>query len=429
MTKLPRKSGSLARLKRRGIKKALVFSLIPLGLLLLTSTVLISSLEKHDVVDTIRLDDRVHYPPIDFLKIEDGQYVIDEESMIRTAFPVKKAENAFRIIMTGGSFAMGCPYNTQSSAPENLRGGIPNWLQAELQARFPSVHFETINAAAAGQSSFRVKEIVRQLVRVDPDLLIVAAGNNEGNVPITGLNILLHQWNAYRALKKLFLRSPALHDRPELGHNKLVAEDYLAAFTANIMDLVEIAKKNKIGLILTTIPVNLKINRYKHIRKPKDEAFLEGIRLMESGDWHAAIRSFKKSELTPQKWYFVAQCHEKLEQFEAARRFYLKYVELSRGLISQNIYLRIIAEKNNVPLADLEKTAFDLSPHGITGNSLFLDVCHMNWQGYHLMSQEIIRALLDSKRIPAAPNEPLPKPTMEDLIERNGWLELISSPH
>ena len=418
----------LARLKRYGCKKALVFSLIPLALLLVTSTVLISSLEKRGLIDTVRFDDRIHCAPVNFLKIEDGQYVIDEKSMIRTTFPVKKAKNTFRIIMTGGSFAMGSPYNTQSSAPENLRGGIPNWLQAELQARYSSIKFETINAAAGGQSSLRVKEIVREMVRAEPDLIVVATGNNEGSLPPTNLNVPLHQWNIYRAMKKSLLRSPNLHERPDLGHNEQIPADHIFGLVANVFKIVEIVKKNKIPLILATIPVNLKFNDPRPMNKPLDQAFIQGQKLMKNGDYLHAIEAFEQSGVVPERWRLAAQCHEFLGQFEQARENYFDCFPIP-AILSQNVDLRLIGKQQQVIIADLEKAAFDLSPHGITGDSLFLDLCHMNWKGYYLMTQEILRVLHDAKLIPAAPNEPFPKPTMDELIEQNEWSKLYSMTH
>ncbi len=74
-----------------------------------------------------------------------------------------------------------------------------------------------------------------------------------------------------------------------------------------------------------------------------------------------------------------------------------------------------------MPLADLERRAEDLSPHGLPGSNLFVDYCHLNWHGYYEMSQVILDVLLADLPALAAPG---PKPTRDDLIAREGWNDL-----
>ncbi|HRZ16716.1 MAG TPA: SGNH/GDSL hydrolase family protein, partial [Candidatus Hydrogenedentes bacterium] len=63
----------------------------------------------------------------------------------------------------------------------------------------------------------------------------------------------------------------------------------------------------------------------------------------------------------------------------------------------ENAILRELAAENGVPLADVEAAVIAAEPHGVPGETLFNDHCHLNPAGNALLvrvyEKEILRAL------------------------------------
>ncbi len=138
-----------------------MFSLVTVVLFFLAATLVLHFLEKSDRINVNRADDRPVYLPSDtFQETRKGSedwITITDEYMVRQTFLKTKPKTTFRIFVTGGSFAQGTPYVYQTAWVEkhpeaNILGygGIGDWLLAELEIRYPSKHFEMINASANG---------------------------------------------------------------------------------------------------------------------------------------------------------------------------------------------------------------------------------------------------------------------------------------
>src|SRR5262249_25625052 len=133
--------------------------------------------------------------------LADGPYLRDgdefvtnpivRDTLIVSHFRARKG-NAWRMFVLGESFAMGTPYVDQNK-PDRREGGISSWLAADLQALWPGGTVEIINAAAGGQSSNRVRMIADEVVRLEPDAVLVAACNNEGILPPSRVDEWLHR--------------------------------------------------------------------------------------------------------------------------------------------------------------------------------------------------------------------------------------------
>jgi hypothetical protein len=86
-------------------------------------------------------------------------------------FRVEKAPGTFRIFVVGESEAEGVPYGTDLA--------FSSWLERRLAAQAPQVHWEVVNAAVGALQSWSALEIVDDVARQHPDLLIVYLGHNE----------------------------------------------------------------------------------------------------------------------------------------------------------------------------------------------------------------------------------------------------------
>jgi tetratricopeptide (TPR) repeat protein len=83
---------------------------------------------------------------------------------------VPKPDGVFRILVLGGSAAMGEPEPTFS---------FGRVLQAMLEQQYPGLAIEVINGALATVNSHVVYQISKEVGRVEPDVVLVYMGNNE----------------------------------------------------------------------------------------------------------------------------------------------------------------------------------------------------------------------------------------------------------
>lgn len=424
--------------------KYMVFSLVPLVVLFLAGTAVLDFLESREVIETVRQDDRVGYVTNDILSIDktdQGDFWViqdttrDNPGMVESRFPMVKAQDTFRIIITGGSFAMGDPYvDPVQESPEF--GGIRDWLDAILTAQYPSKHFEVINAAAGGQNSARVRQIVDLILQTSPDLVIVATGNNEGYVPATGFNETLHKWVLYRALKKTLLDEPTLKSRRYFPPQDPDSQQIESQFQQSISGIVELAQKSGTPLALCTLPLNLKYQGPipgelgEPTAFPKDDpAINKAQELMAQKKYTEAIVELAESPHQAFSAKLMGECFEALGQKEKAAEFYKIYVQqnpLGRTRPSYNQFIRDISKQAGVILVDLEKVMETATPRGISGDRYFWDNCHLTWQGYFLMAENIVSSLEKAKAIPAAKSEPAPYPALDKLIELNHWQMLYT---
>lgn len=64
------------------------------------------------------------------------------------------------------------------------------------------------------------------------------------------------------------------------------------------------------------------------------------------------------------------------------------------------------------------------SPTGIAPPEMFLDYCHMTWRGYQAMAHALVEALIAGQAIIPEAGEPLPAPSVDEMIEKFGWQRL-----
>jgi tetratricopeptide (TPR) repeat protein len=423
---------SKSRTRHLFLARRILFALLICGLFFAAASLVLKLLEKKKLIRTERPDDRVAYlSPDAFVEERTAQGVVvhfADEYMIKYSFSKKKPPNTFRLFVTGSSFAMGTPYVYQRGQANRYGfGGIADWVQAELEARYPSRRIEIINAAVNGQNSTRVAEIVKYLVEYEPDAIFVATGNNEGFVPGTPFNQELHQWVLYRLLKRALLKAPRLEERSYFTPQDPNVQSIQRNFEKNIRSIIGLTQAKHIPLLLATMPINLQWDFPRDQIKPPledDPHLTAGRRLLADGKYRDAIAEFNQSARQDFAAKFIGECFEALGDFKTARNFYLIHVQLHPGTRTRpsfDAFVREAAKTEGVHLVDLAQMAEDNSPHGIPGSNLFVDYCHFKWTAYYLAAQELIKQLLGLDLIHGAADEPLAPPTLEQIIARKNW--------
>lgn len=112
-----------------------------------------------------------------FSEVEEGgrrYYQVTHPEAYRaqgTRFPVVKPPGTLRVFCLGGSASAGWPH------PAGQTYGA--YLEEALRAAFPDRRVEVLNTSGHAFASYRVRLIFDDVIRFDPDLLIVYSGNNE----------------------------------------------------------------------------------------------------------------------------------------------------------------------------------------------------------------------------------------------------------
>ena len=256
--------------------------------------------------------------------------------------------------------------------------------------------FEVINAGGLGYGSQRLVILAREMVEYSPDLVIVYLGNNEFQeieqlqyyAPGTiATQEFLDRFAFYRLLREMLVRVWLAklrreHDQRQLaepfnpmvdGHfSALEGEQRMAAFRINLTEILRIFQRNKVPVLIGTVPSNLV---------------------------HPVFSWALKSDYAPMQ--SLMEQHRYPEALAFAQQFLVSRTDRHQSSQIENRIIREVAQENHVPLIDTEKVITQAEPHGIPGETLFEDHCHLNSRGRYLWMgafSKSITAILPIKR-------------------------------
>ena len=415
------------------LAKKLLFAAVPLVVVLLVLTVGLRALERAGLVSTVRDGDRVLYLTPDYLRViqtPDGERVqlMDAQypEVVQASMAQPKPQDVFRIVVVGRSFIRGEHYR---GADEGLGGygSIPAWMQALLDHRYPSQRFEVINAGGSAQSSYAVRDSVDALLQVEPDLVLVASGANEGSAPPTAYNQALHSWVLYRAMKKGLLGEIPVEERPMLQPQDLGAEELLGRYRDNLKLIARAGHNAQVPMAWVALPVNLLGYGRRFELGQGSETWRAGQQLCSQARYGEALERIAQGQDTVEAMVSSAACLMEVGEHELAAEILGAAIELDpRGTArpSFNDQVRRIAATRYAPLVDLEAELNALAPHGLAGDLYFWDHLHLTSEGYLWAAGQVVETLGDAGLLPTGAGEPLEDPSLEQLLEENGWVEL-----
>ena len=87
------------------------------------------------------------------------------------SFPQEKLQKTRRVFCLGGSTTFGRPYDDRTS--------YVSWLRESLRELDSSHDWEVINAGGISYASYRLLNVAEEIIRYEPDLLIIHTGHNE----------------------------------------------------------------------------------------------------------------------------------------------------------------------------------------------------------------------------------------------------------
>jgi len=344
--------------------------------------------------------------------------------------PVHKSSNTYRIVILGGSAAMGDP------APSFAFSRI---LEKILKNKYPRTDFEVKNLAITAINSNVVLPISRDCKKIDPDLFIVYLGNNEvigpygpgtvfeGFTKNLGLirsdiflkstrigqllnNIITQFRNKKQKYKKWGGVNMFLKNRMRPNDERMTWVYH--HFKENLQDIGKVAKKIDSKVILCTVPTNLKDcppfgSLHKedfsgNSKKRWEKNYNQGVQYQKSRQYEKAINFYQNARNIDSVFaglhYRMGKCLLKTGKYKKSRRQF----ELARNLDAlkfradntiNQIIRNVARSRNDILLSDFMKTFEQNSIHKITGDNLFYDHVHMNFNGNYLIAKELSKKI------------------------------------
>ena len=343
-------------------------------------------------------------------------------------FPTVKPLNTCRIFVLGESAAQGTP---------DCAYGFGRILRVMLDHAHPGTRFEVITAAMPAINSHVVVEIMRDLVRYQPDVFVVYMGNNEvvgpygpgtvfapllSSLPLIRAGILLKATRTGQLLADIAAglganaRSPKVWRGMEMFMGRRVAADDLRLatvyrhFRRNLEDIQRLATRSGAGVLLCTLGCNLRdCPPFASLHRAdlgKEELakwtglYEEGTRQETRGDYSLAIESDLAAAQLDDRYadvqFRLGHCYWQAGDHEKARDRFLLARDLDalrfRPDRHMNEIIRDVASAagdKRVELVDTEEVFRADSPSGVPGRELFHEHVHMTFHGDYLLARSV----------------------------------------
>lgn len=316
-------------------------------------------------------------------------------SFVRQRFLRDKPSGCFRIVALGGS-------SVNYLEPEFKR--LARLLKDDFE---PFDNVEIINCGGLAYGSHRLVLVLREMLEYQPDLILIYTGHNEfeevEQLSLSGVDNLAFDQTISQSAIVRFLRDRKAEfelDQLEKEHNqRLLAreepfsdsnfarawsyefgeqdvQERMQDYEHNLRVILATARNQKIPVILGTVSSNL-LQPYL----PRDAA-IRYEQVYES--WKAGLAEEGKS---------------------LAKQILAETVGRHQCSDLENNILKELSKEFSVPIVDVETLVAEREPHGIAGETLFDDHCHLNAAGravwieaYEPEIRKVIQQAADSRQ-------------------------------
>jgi tetratricopeptide (TPR) repeat protein len=314
-------------------------------------------------------------------------------------FRKQKPANGFRVFVLGGSTTNGYPYGS------NLM--FSRILEFRLKQALPDRTVEVVNVAMAAVNSYALLDFFDEILRYEPDALLIYAGHNEfyGALGVASMINLgsnrtfilaymkLSRLKIFLAVRRfvLWLRNRGKDEslpRTATLMERMVAKQsiplnsalYRAAcrqFEGNLRAMLRKATKARIPVLLSDLVSNTR-DQAPFISPDDGESasdvYRDAVALVDNGDYDAARERFKRARDLD------------VLRFRAPSVF--------------NEIIRRVAIDYNIAVVEMEATFEAVSPDGLVGEGLMLDHLHPNIAGYFIMADAFFAAMRSTGIMP-----------------------------
>ena len=357
-------------------------------------------------------------------------------------FRAVKPESGYRIFCLGGSTTFGRPYSEKTA--------FSNWLQVILRSLDPSTYYEVVNVGGVSYASYRIVNLLKELVNYKPDLFIVYSGHNEFLEERTYSDIIeepallrqlrtqLNRLRTYSLARSIWLgfqdrgkeeaqqkyqmtgEVSAILDQSrglDLYHRDTEEEKAILDHSRyNLERMTAIAEDHGVEILFVVPPSNEKdFSPFKsqfcnslNAEKSKKwyELYGDGQSELNQGNFQEALLSFRQAfeidSCQADHRYRIGRCLFALGRYQEAKREFDTARDLdvaplrSTNRIQQIV--REIGQDKEIPTVDLvailEKKSLERFGYPILGNEFFLDHAHPTIEVHQMLAEEITNVLV-----------------------------------
>jgi len=322
-------------------------------------------------------------------------------SSIEDIFDAEKQANSFRVFVLGESSAAGYPFMPT--------GSFSRYVRKRLELVYPKNKIEVINISLTAVNSYTIRDFIPEVLAQKPDLILIYTGHNEyygalgvgslesfgSSRSIVNFYLSLNKFKTVQLLKdfiqwftKLFSGEPpkssgTLMSRMAKQQSIIFkSDDYKAGleqFKENMKDVIEIAKKDNIPIIIGTLASNLKdqkpfISTNNNSYPPAIKIFEEADSAYDSGNYKSADSLFRLAkDLDALRFRAPGEMNKIIEKFG-------------------NDY--------SIAVADIDSAFNASSIHNIVGDNLMTDHLHPTLHGYQLMGKIFFEKMVQRNYLP-----------------------------
>jgi hypothetical protein len=328
----------------------------------------------------------------------------DHHATVKELRP-KKAELPLRVVFLGESVAAGYLY-----APRLTPARV---LEAQLQVAGGAPNFEVIDLARTNETLASLAETVRTSLQINPDVLVIFAGNNWNLLETPEVSPYAPSVEARRRY------AAALRAEGTAGPVRLAAERLRERAAAALDRVALIARAVGIPVVLILPEVSLADweTRQPPVWLPGEGTarwhtrYAEALGSLNHGDFAAARDiALALGELDggacSSTWRLLARAWEGLGEIEAARRAALAEVDAAayatlaflgapQATTAARDLLRDAARSHGFVAVDLREIFQQHTGEALPGRRLFLDYCHLTSEGIHVAMAAVAAEVLN----------------------------------
>lgn len=376
-------------------------------------------------------------------------------------FDIQKKANSFRVFVLGESTVEGFPY------PINL--SFSNILKKKLQDIFPYLKIEIINCGISASTSFIITEISNEIVKYQPDLIIIHTGHNEiyglfgpassisykhnyflmrtimklMNLKITnllhrGIHLVKQYILRYEMKPTMEIFMQIVSNNNYQNFNSPIRKEAIRIFEKNLIEIYRVFEKNKIPVILSTLLYNVKNQPPLHSidfnNLQEEQLFMSAYKLYLDNKFDESLKIvfdlIKKNPLNARLFFLAGKNYYALNNFDNAENYLIKakdYDLLPFRITEQMLdFIRNFSAKYKITLVDINKHYKDEKKNLCIGTDLIVDHLHPNINGNVFIADSFIPETVKviEKKFKSTPNFKNLKPT-QYYLQQLGYDRLI----
>ncbi|MCK9425223.1 MAG: GDSL-type esterase/lipase family protein [Ignavibacteriaceae bacterium] len=348
-------------------------------------------------------------------------------SSIFDPFDAVKKPGTFRVFVLGESSAAGFPYEPT--------GSYSRYIRDRLQLVYPKQNIEVVNVSMAAINSIVIKDMLPEILKQEPDLILLYVGHNEyygvfgaasqslfaGNKTMLNLMLTMNEYKTVQLLRNIvntisfWFKGKGKDNGATLmarmASNNLVPyksklyQAGLTQFEGELSDIIQMIKEKNVPLIMGTLTSNLKDQPpFISINEPVPQS---GKKVNGSADhfYKLAEESLKKGNAVEAKKLFT-----RAKELDALR---------FRAPEEMNDIIKKLAGSNQIPLVDFETAFSNLSENNIVGNNLMVDHLHPTLHGYQIFGKLFFEAMEKNNFLPDAERINISDEEQHALVVKN----------